>query len=116
MTLRIRLARAGARKRPHYRIVVADSRSPRDGRFIERVGAYDPLARKDDEARPRVTLKRERIEHWLGCGAQPSDRVARFLGDAGMIPKRQRNNPVKGRPGAKAPERRAAAAGDGAEG
>lgn len=113
MTLRIRLARAGARKRPHYRIVVADSRSPRDGRFIERVGAYNPLRPRDDPE--RVVLKRERIEHWLGHGAQPSDRVARFLGEAGVTPMPPpRNNPLKGRPGAKALERKAAAADDGA--
>ncbi len=104
MTLRIRLARAGARKRPHYRIVVADSRSPRDGRFIERVGAYDPLRPKDSE--DRVTLKAERIRYWLDRGAQPSDRVAKFLGAAGVTAMpAPRNNPIKGQPGAKARER-----------
>lgn len=108
MTLRIRLARAGARKRPHYRIVVADSRAPRDGRFVERVGAYDPLRGKDDPQ--RVTFKDERIAYWLGEGARPSDRVARLLGAAGLAPPPpQRNNPIKGRPGAKARERLEAA-------
>ena len=108
MTLRIRLARSGARKRPHYRIVVADSRSPRDGRFIERVGTYDPLRPKDSP--DRVVLRSERIGYWIGQGAQPSDRVARFLGDAKLIAEPpRRNNPLKGRPGAKALERLEAA-------
>ena len=108
MTLRIRLARAGARKRPHYRIVVADSRSPRDGRFIERVGAYDPLRPKDSPE--RVTLKEDRIRYWLDRGAQPSDRVALFLGKAGVSPMPPpRHNPIKGRPGARARERMEAA-------
>lgn len=109
MTLRIRLARAGAKKRPHYRIVVADSRSPRDGRFIERVGAWDPLRPKDSP--DRVTLKSERIRYWLDRGAQPSDRVARFLGEAEIAPMPpRRDNPVKSRPGKKARERMEAAA------
>ena len=109
MTLRIRLARAGAKKRPHYRIVVADSRSPRDGRFIERVGAWDPLRPKDSPE--RVTLKSERIRYWLDRGAQPSDRVARFLGEAEIAPMPpRRDNPVKSRPGKKARERMEAAA------
>ncbi len=86
MALKIRLARAGAKKRPFYRIVVADSRSPRDGRFIERVGTYDPMLKKDNPE--RIRLKEERIKHWLGVGAQPSDRVARFFGNAGLAPKR----------------------------
>ena len=86
MALKIRLARAGAKKRPFYRIVVADSRSPRDGRFIERVGTYDPMLQKDDPA--RIRLKEERIKYWLGVGAHPSDRVARFFGNAGLAPKR----------------------------
>ena len=118
MTLRIRLARAGARKRPHYRIVVADSRSPRDGRFIERVGTYDPLRPKDSPE--RVTLKPERVRYWLDRGARPSDRVARFLGQAEIVPAPpRRDNPIKGRPGAKSLERQEAAAkagGDGAGG
>lgn len=104
MALRIRMARGGAKKRPYYRIVIADSRSPRDGRFIEKVGTYNPLLKKDDPN--RVTLNEERIKHWLGNGATPSDRVGRFLGAANIIPiPAQRNNPIKGKPGAKAQER-----------
>ena len=85
MALKIRLARGGAKKRPFYRIVVADSRSPRDGRFIERVGTYDPMLAKDNPG--RVKLNEERIKHWLGVGAQPSERVARFFGHAGLAEK-----------------------------
>jgi len=104
MALRIRMARGGAKKRPYYRIVIADSRSPRDGRFIEKVGTYNPLLKKDDPN--RVTLNEERIKHWLGNGATPSDRVGRFLGAANIIPMpAQRNNPNKGKPGSKAQER-----------
>ena len=104
MSLKIRLARAGAKKRPFYRIVVADSRSPRDGRFIERLGTYNPLLKRDDPN--RVTLNEERIRHWLGHGARPTDRVARFLGTAEIIPMpAQKNNPTKGEPGKKAKER-----------
>ena len=101
MSLKIRLARGGAKKRPHYRIVVADSRMPRDGRFIERLGTYDPLLTKDNEN--RVTLKDERIRYWLDKGAKPTDRVARFLGTAEIIPMpAQKNNPQKAKPKAKA--------------
>ena len=108
MSLKIRLARGGAKKRPHYRIVVADSRMPRDGRYIERLGTYDPLLTKDNES--RVTLKDERIRYWLDKGAKPTDRVARFLGTAEIIPMpAQKNNPQKGMPKAKAQERLAAA-------
>ena len=108
MSLKIRLARGGAKKRPHYRIVVADSRMPRDGRYIERLGTYDPLLAKDNES--RVTLKDERIRYWLDKGAKPTDRVARFLGTAEIIPMpAQKNNPQKAKPKAKAQERRAAA-------
>ena len=82
MSIRIRLSRGGAKKRPYYRVVIADSRSPRDGRYIERVGTYDPMLPKDSGQ--RVTLNEERIKYWLGVGAQPSDRVARFLADANM--------------------------------
>ncbi len=82
MSLRIRLSRGGAKKRPFYRIVVADSRSPRDGRFIERIGSYNPMLAKDDPV--RVVLEPERVRYWLGVGAQPSDRVARFLGHDGI--------------------------------
>ncbi|MEM7223555.1 MAG: 30S ribosomal protein S16 [Pseudomonadota bacterium] len=83
MSLRIRLARGGAKKRPYYRIVVADSRSPRDGRFIERIGAYNPMVPKDHPE--RLVLDQERAKHWISVGAQPSDRVARFLGQAEII-------------------------------
>jgi small subunit ribosomal protein S16 len=101
--LRIRLARGGAKKRPYYSIVVADSHSPRDGRFIEKVGAYDPLLAKDNPG--RVTLKVERIQEWLSKGAQPSDRVARFLSTQGLAQWEHGNNPNKGKPGKKAEER-----------
>jgi len=104
MSLKIRLARGGAKKRPFYRIVLADTRSPRDGRFIERLGTYNPLLRADDPE--RIKLKEERIRHWLSHGALPTDRVARFLGAANIIPMpAQRNNPQKGVPGVKAQER-----------
>ena len=109
MSLKIRLSRAGAKKRPFYRVVVADTRSPRDGRFLERLGTYDPMLPKDHPE--RVRLNEERIRHWLGVGARPSDRVARFLGAAEIIPMpAQRNNPQKGQPKAKALERQAARA------
>jgi small subunit ribosomal protein S16 len=85
MALSIRMSRGGAKKRPYYRIVVADSRSPRDGRFIERLGTYNPMVTKDHP--DRVTLNAERIRHWLGVGAQPSDRVARFLADKELVPR-----------------------------
>jgi small subunit ribosomal protein S16 len=109
MSLKIRLARGGAKKRPYYSIVVADSRSPRDGRFIERVGTYNPML--DRSHADRVTLKSDRIQHWLGVGALPTDRVARFLGDAGLIDKpAMRETPIKSTPKAKAQERQKAAA------
>ena len=109
MSLKIRLARGGAKKRPHYRIVVADSRMPRDGRYIERLGTYDPLLAKDHQN--RVMLKDERIRYWLEKGAKPTDRVARFLGSAEIIPMpEQKNNPQKAKPKAKAQERLAALA------
>ena len=103
MALSIRLARGGAKKRPYYRIVVADSRSPRDGRFIEKLGTYNPLLAKDSPE--RVKLDAERISHWLSVGAQPSDRVLRFLDAAGIRERAARNNPNKGQPGEKAKER-----------
>src|SRR5438309_601680 len=103
MALAIRLTRGGAKKRPYYRIVVADSRSPRDGRFIEKVGSYNPLLAKDSPE--RVKLDAERISHWLGVGAQPSDRVLRFLDAAGIRERAARNNPKKAEPGEKAKER-----------
>jgi small subunit ribosomal protein S16 len=114
MSLKIRLARAGAKKRPFYRIVIADSRSPRDGRFIEIVGTYNPILPKGDEK--RVTLNTERIQHWLSKGAQTTDRVLRFLDAAGLAKRSPRNNPKKAIPGKKAQERAAAAAGAPAEG
>ena len=108
MSLKIRLARGGAKKRPYYSIVIADSRSPRDGRFIEKVGTYNPMLERS--AGERVTLKEERLRHWLGVGAQPTDRVARFLGDAGLIANpAQPDNPKKAAPKAKAQERAKAA-------
>ncbi|MFA7441516.1 MAG: 30S ribosomal protein S16 [Sphingomonadaceae bacterium] len=103
MALSIRLARGGAKKRPVYRIVVADSRAPRDGRFIEKLGTYNPLLPRDSEA--RVTLDTERAKHWLTVGAQPSDRVARFLDAAGLISRTAKHNPNKAEPGDKAKER-----------
>ena len=108
MSLKIRLARGGAKKRPFYSIVVAESRSPRDGRFIEKLGTYNPML--DRGHADRVTLKEERIKHWLGVGALPSDRVARFLGDAGLIAKPAfPDDPIKSRPKARAQERAKAA-------
>src|SRR5258707_11226933 len=101
--LKIRLARGGAKKRPYYSIVVADSHSPRDGRFIEKVGAYNPLLKKDDPN--RVTLKVERIQEWISKGAQPTDRVARELAKQGLAKWEAGNNPKKGEPGTKAKER-----------
>jgi len=101
MALALRLARGGAKKRPYYRLVVADSRMPRDGRYIEKVGTYNPMLAKDDEK--RVILMEDRIKHWLGEGAKPSDRVSRFLEAAGIIEAgKKRNNPNKGKPGQKA--------------
>ena len=103
MALSIRLSRGGSKKRPYYRIVVADARSPRDGRFIEKIGNYNPLLGKDDEK--RVVLDAERAKHWLGNGAQPTDRVARFLDAAGVRERPARANPKKAEPGEKAKER-----------
>ncbi|MEO0412474.1 MAG: 30S ribosomal protein S16 [Pseudomonadota bacterium] len=103
MAITIRLARGGAKKRPIYRIVVADSRFKRDGRFIERIGQYNPLLPKDHEN--RVILDTERAAHWLGEGAQPSDRVARFLDAAGLMKRVPSTNPNKAKPGKKAQER-----------
>jgi small subunit ribosomal protein S16 len=109
MALKIRLARGGAKKRPYYNIVVADSRSPRDGRFIERVGTYNPML--DRGQADRVRLKAERVQHWLGAGALPTERVARFLGEAGLIEQPPiRETPIKSAPKAKAQERAKAAA------
>lgn len=108
MPLKIRLARGGAKKRPFYRIVVADGRSPRDGRFIEVLGTYNPMLTDDKD--DRVVLKRERVQHWLGVGAQPSDRVARFCAQAGLMAERTRpEQSKKPLPKKKAQERLAAA-------
>jgi small subunit ribosomal protein S16 len=103
--LKIRLARGGTKKRPYYSIVIADSHSPRDGRFIEKVGTYNPLLKKDDPM--RTTLKLESIEAWLKKGAQPTDRVARFLAKEGLVKWEHGNNPNKAKPGKKAEERTA---------
>ena len=103
MALAIRLARGGAKKRPFYRIVVADSRSPRDGRFIEKLGTYNPLLPKDSD--DRVKLDADRAKHWLDHGAKPSDRVSRFLDDAGLMKRTPKNNPNKGKPSKKTLER-----------
>jgi len=102
MSLKLRLARAGTKKRPYYHVVVADARSPRDGRFIEKVGTYDP---KLEDKSKRVNLVVERIQHWLGVGAQPTDRVLRFLDAAGLLKREPRNNPERAVPGKKATER-----------
>jgi small subunit ribosomal protein S16 len=106
MALKIRLARAGSKKRPYYHVVIADVRSPRDGRFIEQVGFWNPMLPKDGE---RVKLNEDRIKHWLDNGAVPTDRVLRFLDEAGIAKRPARNNPEKAEPGKKAQERLAAA-------
>lgn len=103
MSVAIRLSRGGSKKRPYYRIVIANSRSPRDGAFIEKIGTYNPLLAKDDAK--RVILDTERAKHWLSVGAQPTDRVARFFDAAGVKERAARNNPNKGVPGDKAKER-----------
>ncbi len=102
MALKIRLARAGSKKRPYYHVVIADVRSPRDGRFIEKVGSWNPMLPKDGE---RVVLNEERIKHWLANGALPTDRVLRFLDEAGIAKRDARTNPNKAKPGKKAQER-----------
>jgi small subunit ribosomal protein S16 len=113
MAVAIRLSRGGSKKRPYYRIVVADSRNARDGRFIEKVGTYNPLLAKDSPE--RVKLDADRISHWLSVGAQPSDRVLRFLDAAGLKERPARNNPKKAEPGEKAKERAEARAAKEAE-
>jgi small subunit ribosomal protein S16 len=111
MGLVIRLTRVGAKKRPQYRVVVADSRYPRDGRFLEKLGTYNPMLAKDK----RVNLELERVKHWLSKGAQPSDRVARFLDAAGLLKRKARNNPEKAIPRKeRKAQAEAAAAGGGA--
>ncbi len=102
MSLKLRLARAGTKKRPYYHVVVADARSPRDGRFIEKIGTYDPKLLDKEK---RVSLIAERVSHWLSLGAQPTDRVARFFDAAGLLKRVARNNPEKAVPGKKATER-----------
>ncbi|GAC1330003.1 MAG: 30S ribosomal protein S16 [Beijerinckiaceae bacterium] len=108
MSLKIRLSRGGAKKRPFYRVVVADSRMPRDGRFIERLGTFDPLKAKD--ATDRLVLDGEKAKAWMAKGAQPTDRVARLLDGLGILKREARNNPQKAQPKKKAQERTAAAA------
>ncbi len=103
MALKMRLARGGAKKRPFYRIVVADSRAPRDGRFIEKLGSYNPMLPRDRE--DRVVFDEERVKYWLAKGVQPTDRVLRFLDEAGLAKRPPRNNPQKAEPGQKAKER-----------
>jgi small subunit ribosomal protein S16 len=105
MSMKIRLARGGAKKRPHYSIVASDSRMPRDGRFIEKLGVYDPMLPKDDEG--RIKMDMERVKYWLSQGAQPTDRVARFLEAAGVVAKKTRNNPEAAKPGKQMAERAA---------
>ena len=107
MAVAIRLSRGGAKKRPYYRIVVSDSRSPRDGKYLEQIGTYNPLLAKDDEN--RVKLDEDRARHWLGVGAQPSDRVARFLDAAGMVKRTAKVSVAKAQPKKKAQERLKAA-------
>lgn len=103
MAMKLRLARGGSKKRPFYRIVAADSRMPRDGRYVEKLGTYNPLLPKDSEE--RVKMDMERVQYWLGKGATPTDRVSRMLEAAGVLEKKERNNPQKAEPGAKAKER-----------
>jgi small subunit ribosomal protein S16 len=103
MAMKIRLARGGSKKRPFYRIVAADSRMPRDGRYVEKLGTYNPLLPKDSEE--RVKMDAERVQYWMGQGAQVTDRVSRFLEAAGVIEAKTRNNPQKAVPGKKAQER-----------
>ena len=103
MALKIRLARGGSKKRPYYQIVVADARSPRDGRFLEKVGSWNPMLAKDNPQ--RVELKADLIKEWIAKGAQPTDRVLRFLAEAGITEREARNNPEKAKPGKRALER-----------
>lgn len=103
MAMKIRLSRGGSKKRPHYSIVAADSRMPRDGRFLEKLGTYNPLLPKNSEDRVKMNI--ERVQYWMDKGAQPTDRVSRFLEAAGVTSKTERNNPEKAKPGKKATER-----------
>jgi small subunit ribosomal protein S16 len=113
MAMKIRLARGGSKKRPFYSIVATDSRMPRDGRFLEKLGTYNPLLAKDDEK--RVVMNLERVQYWLGQGAQPTDRIARMLEAAGARPKTERNNPNAAKPGKAMTERAAKKAARAAE-
>jgi small subunit ribosomal protein S16 len=108
MSLKIRLSRGGTKKRPYYRIVIAEATAPRDGRFIEKIGTFNPLLPKD--RRERLTLDQERAKHWLKVGAQPTDRVLRMLDGLGLMKREARNNPIKGQPGKKRQEREKAQA------
>ena len=103
--VKLRLARGGAKKRPYYYIVAASNTAPRDGRYIERIGSYNPMLAKDSP--DRVKLLEDRVKHWLSVGAQPTDRVARFLDTAGLMNRAARNNPNKAKPGKKRLEREA---------
>ena len=105
MSLKIRLARGGSKKRPYYHVVLADARAPRDGRFLEKLGSWNPMLAKDNEK--RIDLNVERIQEWIAKGAQPTDRVLRFLAEAGVAEREARNNPEKAKPGKKAQERAA---------
>ena len=105
MSIKIRLARAGSKKRPFYRVVAADSRMPRDGRFIEKLGTYNPLLNKDDDNRVKLDL--ERIKEWLSKGAQTTDRISRLLESLEVLPKKIRNNPIKAKPKKEAEEPKA---------
>ena len=108
MTVKIRLSRGGTKKRPYYYVVVADSASPRDGRYIEQIGTHNPLLAKDNADRTKLNI--DRVKHWLSVGAQPTDRVMRFLDAAGLAKREARNNPNKAKPRKKRQEREAAAA------
>ena len=105
MALKIRLARGGSKKRPYYQIVVADARSPRDGRFLEKVGSWNPMLAKDNA--DRIQIDADLVKEWMAKGAQPTDRVLRFLSEAGIVTRDARNNPEKAKPGNKAVERTA---------
>jgi small subunit ribosomal protein S16 len=107
MSLKMRLSRAGAKKRPFYRIVIADARAPRDGRFVEKIGTFDPMKAKEDES--RLVLDQEKAKSWLAKGAQPTDRVLRLLDGLGLVKREARSNPEKAKPRKKAQERLAAA-------
>ena len=114
MSVKIRLSRGGSKKRPYYYIVIADTAAPRDGRYIEQIGTHNPLLGKDNK--DRVKLDLERAKYWLSVGAQPTDRVLRFLDAAGLLKREPRNNPSKAKPGKKRTEREAARSAGGGEG